>query len=341
MGKSKKPAPDPYRADLFRVAFCLRPLFGLNRLVKLAHRKRSGVLYCDNVMCIATAMTFSQNNTQETGFTISHTSPAHGVIGEPRFNVPNEATHAEMQRFHDDGTEVVFTFTPKAGRTFEMESDMYKAFDAGHRYGWGQLPDGMRIARLELALDISAYLRSGYSYSDSGETPRCEFIPANATNGRRRAGPARARELAAVPIGPGLLEWRVDDVVGGSYRMAWEIIRRYPARSPKTAFIEKLAAELGINPRLAKDLHNFVMICHYYVAGYRSLNKIGPEMMTDKTALRRSIGNIEEAIGTKLVLRTKGRGLIQISPSGEAVLDWWSQFYMRWTPITPILEGLD
>ena len=97
--------------------------------------------------------------------------------------------------------------------------------------------------------------------------------------------------------------------------------------------LEKLATELSVNPRLTKDLHNFVIICHYYVEGVRSLSKIGPEMMTSKSALNWSLESLEKAIKTELIHRTKGKGLILVTPAGEAVFDWWSQFYMRWTPI--------
>ncbi len=86
---------------------------------------------------------------------------------------------------------------------------------------------------------------------------------------------------------------------------------------------------------LAKDLHNFVLICHYFVAGFRSLNKIAPEMMTNKSVVNRSIESIEKLIGAEVIQRTHGKGLVQVTPAGEAVLDWWSQFYMRWTPISP------
>ena len=47
--------------------------------------------------------------------------------------------------------------------------------------------------------------------------------------------------------------------------------------------LEKLATELSMNARLAKDLHNFLTVCHYYAAGLRSLSQIGPEMVTGKS----------------------------------------------------------
>ena len=173
MGKTKKKSADAYLIDLYQMRIRVWPLFGLNRLVKLSHRKRNGVLYCDNAMCSSEAIAFSEKNARTERFTMSHTSPNHaGVHAEPRINFPNEASEADRQRFIDDGTGVVFSFTPQSGKTFSMESTMYKTYDAGHRYTRGVLPDDTRIARWEMTLDVSAYLQCGFS--DTGEPPRCE-----------------------------------------------------------------------------------------------------------------------------------------------------------------------
>ena len=99
-----------------------------------------------------------------------------------------------MQRYHDDGTEVVFCFTPQKGKTFSVESDMYKTFDAGHRYVRYQTPDNARIAEFELTLDVSAYLHSGFS--DTGDSPRCELKSAAGAKG---AATSKALRPAAGP----------------------------------------------------------------------------------------------------------------------------------------------
>ncbi len=333
MGQGKKTAADLYRIDLYQLSFRVWPLFGLNRMVKLAHRKRNGVLYCDNVMCVSESLTFAENNTQNGLHTMSHRSPLHvGVRGEPRLNVPNEASAADLQRYHDDGSEAVFSFTPQAGKTYSMETDVYKTFDSGHRYVRGHLPENAWIERWEMTLDVSAYLRSGYS--DSGEPPRCLFESV-ATGDRGHEVRGTVQNLVAVEKGTGLWGWHVDKVEGGTYRLAWELELLDELPAYKTVNLERLATELSIDQRLAKDLHNFVMICHYYVAGFRSLNKIGPQMMTDESVLRRGIESVERAVGAELFQRTRGKGLISVTPAGETVLDWWSLFYMRWTPIAP------
>ena len=72
MGKRKKPSAELYLIDLYQICVRVRPLFGLERLVRLAHRKRNGVLYCDNASSISEAITFSEKNTRTVLFSISH-----------------------------------------------------------------------------------------------------------------------------------------------------------------------------------------------------------------------------------------------------------------------------
>jgi hypothetical protein len=329
----KKPSVELALVDRYQIHVCAWPLFGLNRLVKLAHRKRSGILYCDNVMRMSIAITFSKKNTVTSLCTIAHDSPAHvGVYGEPRLNVANEASEADLQRYYDDGTEVVFSFTPKGGKTYSIDSDMHKTFDSGHRYMRYRLDELSRIGKAELTLDVSAYLRSGYSYS--GEPPRCDFEKYRKDDNRKNGARPAALNLVGEEKGFGVWQWHVANVVGGMFRLAWELQPRGQSRASKTVNLETLNAELGLNPRLAKDLHNFILTCHYYVAGLRSLRKIAAEMLTDEAVLRRSIEAIEQTLGAELVHRTKGKGVILITPAGEAVLDWWSQFYMKWTPLS-------
>jgi hypothetical protein len=123
-------------------------------------------------------------------------------------------------------------------------------------------------------------------------------------------------------------------------RAAWRIERRGAPQGLDLPMLGRLAMELGIDARLAKDLHNFVSICHYFAADYRSMNAIGRKMITNRSVLMRSLESIEELIGAELIERTKGKGLNRVTPAGEAVLDWWSRFYMQWTPILPDPAGM-
>ncbi len=334
MSKRKKPPANFYRMEHRQTTIRVRPLFGLKRLIRLAHRQRNGILYCDNAMSLFNSITFSASNRRTSLYTIEADVPG-GAVSEPRLNVPNEATAAEMRPFHDYGTSLKCCFTPKRKQTFSVEFESYRAFDMGHRYVRWHTGQEAQVAKWEIALDVSAYLAAGYSITK----PRCEYEKGEANSRGESTPRARNPRLTAANQGGGVWGWTATQVTEGMFSLAWEALRDERAHAPKGVNIEKLVLELGVNPRLAKDLHNFVMVCQYYVVGFNSFNKIAGEMMTDASVLARSIVCIEALIGTELIRRTKGKGLISVTPGGEWVLDWWSQFYMRWTPMSSPAAG--
>ncbi len=248
--------------------------------------------------------------------------------------MPNEATAADLEPFHEDGTAVKFCFTPQGGKTYLAECDFYRPLDPGNRAMCTQLPDDARIATYTLTLDLSAYLNSGYSI----EGPRCAY-ESDKTNGkpRRAKAPLAQSLLTTTTSGKGLWNWTVENVVGrDAICLSWESTVPNQLRAIKAANLDRLATEVSVNPRLAMILQQ---LCEtsaiILLPGIRSLNKIGPAMITNRSVVNRSLETVEQTLGTKLIRRTQGKGLISITPAGHAVLDWWSQFYMRWTPISP------
>ncbi len=197
MGK-RNTAADFYLIDLRRTEIRVWPLYGLNRLIKLDHRNRSGVLYCDNVMRISESSTFSEANERTVPYTIYHGLGLHGALSEPRMNVPNEATQEELKRFRDDGVEIVISFTPQKGKTVSTEFEIYKTFDAGYRKGQLEVDDDRRIAKWELTLDVSAYLAAGHLVSDI----RCEYESAAESNRVQKATLGRTRAWRPWKKGP-------------------------------------------------------------------------------------------------------------------------------------------
>ena len=176
-------------------------------------------------MHVSHSITFSNSNERTSLYTIRFAVPIGG-LSEPRLSVPNEATAADLKRFRDEGSEVVFSFTPKKGKTYSMEYDMYKAFDTAHRYVWYHADDDARIANWEFTLDVSAYLGAGYAMLSEGYTivnPRCEYEGGRASGpGKEMAGgtrpPPRRREQ-----GGGRMAWNIKDVSGGTAGIAWEL----------------------------------------------------------------------------------------------------------------------
>ncbi len=343
MRKAKRASTDSYLIDLLELGVRARPLFGLNRLVKVPQRNRNGIVHCDSVTCLSYSTTFSHSNTRTSVYSLSFATRLPGVQSKPRLNFVNEATEATVKRFcdvaaqaglrptYDEATNAIVCFTPKGGQTFSAECDVYKSLDPGNRSMRLQLPGNARIATCTLTLDLSPFLEAGCSV----DKPRCGYEGDEAND--QRASASRElpfRLLEGTKEGPAAWTWKVENVFGGTLRLMWETEGPVAARGTEIGELRRrLGTELSVNTRLAQDLHNFVRICHYYAAGFRSLNKIAQEMISYRSILNRSLESIEEAIGTELIQRTKGKGLILVTPAGEAVLDWWSQFYIRWTPI--------
>ena len=113
-------------------------------------------------------------------------------------------------------------------------------------------------------------------------------------------------------------------------RAAWAIDNQGLARPFDIANLDRLATELKVDPRIAKHLCNFVSLCHYYAAGFRSMHAIEREMGATRSALARSLESIEQLIGAELFERTKGKGLIRSLRPGRGV-----------GVVEPVLSALD
>ncbi len=332
MGSRKRDgSAEIFRIDYYGKTITLWPLFGLERLVKIERRKQNGVLLCDSVLTMATALTFSKSNKRTERYTAEFFAAAPTFLGEPRVNAPNEAREELMRQFYDDGRAFTFAFTPQNGHTYLIACDLYRPFEI--RYGGTRLrlDNTARMKHYELTLDLSAYVRAGYPI----ETPQCEFDAAATGDVRGDGRQTFGRRLVPRQPRPGTWQWSLDNVRGGTLDLRWLMFDRDPTQVARPAILEKLASELSIDPHVAKDLHNFVSICHYFAADFRSLSTIAHKMVAGKTVLLRSLESIERLVGEELIERTKGKGLIRITPIGEAVLEWWSRFYTRWIPISP------
>jgi len=337
MGMKKSSGGDRYLIDFASVRFSPRPLRGLERLVMIRRRNQSGVLNCRYVLGCRELVDVSPNNRRSVPLSFPYQSIDGGLFSEPRLNFPNEAGEEKIRRFEDCRNELVVECTPKPGASYSIECDCYKTF-VGTAFSLWQLPPGepATIGKWELTLDISTCLRLGYQLAGrrNEENPRCDFIIDSPDSGRGRKSPARRRPVSGGQTEDGVWTWSIENVTEGHFRLFYCLLEPTDtAPAPEEAILDKLAAALSQNGSLVKDLHHFVMVCHYFVAGYRSWSKMAPEMLTDESVLRRSVDSIEKAIGAELVRRKRGQGLSQITPEGEAIIDWWSRFYRRWTPI--------
>jgi hypothetical protein len=324
------PPADPIRVERYERRVALRPLFGVERLVRIQRRKWNGVLFCDNIVTVSDTVTFAKSNTRLCLFPLWYKTLAPGFLGEPRMSDVNRAPAEIIRQFQDDGAEFHFYGVSEGGRTYSVECDVYRPFETHTGAARLNIHPETSIATYIHRLDLSAYARAGYPV----DTPVCEYEPEPKGGRGKAARPSAPRRLVAKTRGPAVWEWHCHDLVGGTVRWAWLIENYGSKRAAEFPNIDKLALELSVDARFAKDLHNFVSICYYFVADFRSVNAIGQKMAADRTVLLRSLDAIEKIVGAEVIQRTKGKGLVRITPAGEAVLEWWSRFYMRWIPIS-------
>ena len=85
------------------------------------------------------------------------------------------------------------------------------------------------------------------------------------TNGRNGHFASAPRATLTMPTSlsssEGAWEWSLSDETDGTVRVAWEVLRGERTNAFESLDVEKLTAELSVDPSVAKDLHNFVCIC--------------------------------------------------------------------------------
>ncbi len=330
MDKQKSSAAgELFHVSRYQRTIAVQPLFGLRRLVKIRRRDVNGILFCDSLGTVSDAITISPKNKKFSPFLVYGELAGPEVLGETRLSATHDGSAVDVAPVSLQGTGYRVAITPERGTTYSIECDIYSTVDTRNGTLLFSLTN-MRIDAYILRLDLSAYLTTG----ELSGSPMCrlEFV---AQNSKRRGANVRSkRYLPAKQRDEGIWEWRASDVVGGIVQSAWAVNDRGHDRAFDSVKFESLSKELGLDAAVAKDLHNFVTICQWYAADVRSLSAIGRIMTVSKSALYCSLDSLERLLGAELIERTKGQGMISITTAGEALLEWWSRFYMRWTPIS-------
>jgi hypothetical protein len=84
----------------------------------------------------------------------------------------NEASPAELGRYHDQGKEITWRFTPQPGSAYSQSFKVLAGFPVGDRNAHFHLHDKTRYETIAVTLDLRPYIEQGYPVA---EGPQLHF----------------------------------------------------------------------------------------------------------------------------------------------------------------------
>ena len=210
-----------WEIDLLEHHITVEPLEGARQEIVARYGSHERIVHTDNVALVRRSVTFSRKNRCSRPYTLRYATRNSGFVDPLMLGGENEALANETRSWEDTGTETVFKFTPKAGKTFSLNATVFKGFDAGQRDLHCHL--GMWQARyktIRVSLDLSAY---GGTASWPFE-PMFRFHEQETRHDdlcRSRAGFVDA--MPPTKTEPkGIWTWELHDLRCGIYDVSWE-----------------------------------------------------------------------------------------------------------------------
>jgi pimeloyl-ACP methyl ester carboxylesterase len=217
--------PDGHRnvseVDLFEQYIKVEPLEGPRQHVIARYAGHERRVHTDNVARVKRTVTFSRKNRCSRAFSLRYGTRNGGFVDPLTIGGENEALSNETRVWEDTGTETLFKFTPKAGKTFTLDATVYKGFDVGCRDVHVHL--GMWQARyktVRCSLDLTAYagtawwpLQPNLRFYE-GETKHDDLCR-NRTRLAETVPPLRTESN-------GIWTWELHDLRCGVYDVSWD-----------------------------------------------------------------------------------------------------------------------
>jgi pimeloyl-ACP methyl ester carboxylesterase len=220
-----------YEIELFDLAVKVEPLGGVRR-VPVEYGGRRRIVETDNVARVLRSVTFARKNRCGRLHQLRYRTRNDGYI-RPTMSAENEASPAEIDRYTDRGTETIFKFTPKPGKRFELNLDVYRGFDEGHRDIHLHLGTESHYQRIRVRLDLSAYLAAGWTIKDP---PRVHLHARDPKDHDLCVHRAFAAEVPCAKAGDadGVFEWELHGIADGVLDAVWDLEPARPQPAPGT-----------------------------------------------------------------------------------------------------------
>jgi pimeloyl-ACP methyl ester carboxylesterase len=186
------------------------------------HGTRTRTVHTDNIANIIRTVTFSPKNRCTSLFTLRYATRQGGCLF-PTMSHDNEASPEEKGRYDDNGTEVLFKFTPKAEEEYSLKLLLYKGFDEGNRDIHFHLGKQSYYKTVQYTLDLSQYLVAGYRISH----PPTLYLHLNDPKSHDLCA-QRGHGAPLEPFNseePGLFTWELKNLRQGVVDVVWDITK--------------------------------------------------------------------------------------------------------------------
>jgi pimeloyl-ACP methyl ester carboxylesterase len=187
--------------------------------VTAQHGGKQRTVICDNVAAVTRKVLFSVNNGCRDPYILRYGTRNGGWI-VPRMSQPHITSPDKLRVYDDTGMDAYYEVEPTAGSTSQLQLQVYKGFDAGHRDYHMHLGRRSYYRRVVFEVDLADYRRDGWTIIE----PQLYFHPKDQDDHslcaqRTLTHPDPANEVDA----SGIWRWHLEYVKEGVVDIAWDV----------------------------------------------------------------------------------------------------------------------
>jgi hypothetical protein len=162
---------DVFQVDRYEIVIEVQPT--AKEEVRVRHGSRQRLVRYDNRAEIRRLVRFAGHNACSDRFTLRYATRSQGFIYPP-VHLPalNQASPAELGRYHDHGKEITWRFKPQPGSAYSQNFKILGGFPPGDRNAHFHLHDKTRYETITVTLDLHQYVEQGYPVI---EVPQLHF----------------------------------------------------------------------------------------------------------------------------------------------------------------------
>ncbi len=215
--------PAFYELDLIEARLEVAP-FPSDPPYQARYGRTQRAVVTDNVARRYMKLYFAAGNRCERQYDIAYRTKNAGFVRFLTVREPNDASGEANSRYDESGTDLVYSFTPKANEAFWMDVEIYKGFDEGNRNWHDHISNFVRCATHRFTLDLTAYLKAGYVIS---KEPEFRWGPVDVKHDDE-VPDQRSQETRVdrrQPAEDGVWIWELANYRGGLLDLEWDVAK--------------------------------------------------------------------------------------------------------------------